>query len=393
LRSRAFQWFVRGIGFALGVALIVVVVAGVALAARAVLILFFALLTASGLQPVVDWVRARSRLGRGATVLVVYLAFFLGVVVLALLIVPGAISQFNDLGVRLAPVLADARAWAQGIEPRALSASLSALIDAFARQIAPAGEGAPPPEQLIAVGMTLADLLITLVSILALVFFWLTERARLQRFALALVPAERRGGAREAWNEIELRLGSWVRGQLILMASVGVMTTVAYFLIGLEGALLLGLIAALTEAIPLIGPAIGAVPALIVAAATGQLETVVLVGLVYVGIHVIEGNVLVPLVMRNTIGIPPFVVLASILAGAQIGGLVGAFVAVPAAASLLVILERLQAREEHVPIERETVDPEREAVDLERETVDADALSPDPTAREQLAATEPKSSD
>lgn len=379
MRSTAFVWFIRGIGFALGVALVVVVLAGIALAGRAVLIIFIALLTASGLQPVVDWARARSPLGRGGTVLVVYLAFFVGVVVLGLLVVPGAINQFNDLGVQLAPVLADARAWAQGIEPRALAASLTALIDAFARTIAPARAGAAQPEQLVAVGMTLADLLITLVSILALVFFWLTERARLQRFVLALVPAERRGGAREAWNEIELRLGSWVRGQLILMGSVGVMTTVAYFLIGLEGALLLGLIAALTEAIPLIGPALGAVPALIVAATTGQIETVVLVGLVYVAIHVVEGNVLVPVVMRNAIGIPPFVVLASVLAGAQIGGLVGALVAVPAAASLLVIIERLQARDERVP--------------LERETVDADALTPDPTAGEQLAATEPESSD
>jgi predicted PurR-regulated permease PerM len=255
-----------------------------------------------------------------------------------------------------------------------LSASLTALIDAFAATIAPADEGAPQPEQLIAVGMTLAELLITLVSILALVFFWLTERAWLQRFVLALLPGDRRGGARDAWNEIELRLGSWVRGQLILMASVGVMTTVAYFLIGLEGPLLLGLIAALTEAIPLIGPALGAVPALIVAATTGQIETVILVGLVYMAIHVVEGNVFVPLVMRNTIGIPPFVVLASILAGAQIGGLVGALVAVPAAASLLVVLERLQAREERVPIDRDAVD--------------ADALTPDPTPREELASPE-----
>lgn len=374
MRSIAFKWFIRGTGFALGVALVVAVLAGIALAGRAVLIIFIALLMASGLQPVVDWVRARSRLGRGGTVLVVYLAFFIGVVALALLVVPGAINQFNDLGVRLQPVLADARAWAQGIEPRALSASLTALIDAFAATIAPADEGAPQPEQLIAVGMTLAELLITLVSILALVFFWLTERAWLQRFVLALLPGDRRGGARDAWNEIELRLGSWVRGQLILMASVGVMTTVAYFLIGLEGPLLLGLIAALTEAIPLIGPALGAVPALIVAATTGQIETVILVGLVYMAIHVVEGNVFVPLVMRNTIGIPPFVVLASILAGAQIGGLVGALVAVPAAASLLVVLERLQAREERVPIDRDAVD--------------ADALTPDPTPREELASPE-----
>jgi predicted PurR-regulated permease PerM len=131
---------------------------------------------------------------------------------------------------------------------------------------------------------------------------------------------------------------------------VGAATTIAYFALGLESPLLLGLLAALFEAIPLIGPALGAVPALIVAAATGQIETVILVAVVYIIIQVVEGNVLVPMVMHNTIGIPPFVVFVSILAGAAIGGIPGALLAVPIAAAVLVVAERLQARDEPVPI-------------------------------------------
>jgi predicted PurR-regulated permease PerM len=152
---------------------------------------------------------------------------------------------------------------------------------------------------------------------------------------------------------MELRLGSWVRGQLILMGSVGVATTIAYFLIGLDGALLLGLIAALAEAIPLVGPALGAVPALVVAAATGRVETVILVAIVYFIIQVVEGNVLVPLVMHNAIGIPPFLVFVSILAGAAIAGIPGALISVPLVAALLVVVERLQARASPVPISPE----------------------------------------
>ncbi len=173
----------------------------------------------------------------------------------------------------------------------------------------------PEPDQLIALGLTFAEIVVTLIALLALVYFWLTERARLQRFSLALLPADRRAGARDAWNEMELRLGAWVRGQLILMGSVGLATTIAYFLIGLEGALLLGLIAAIFEIIPIVGPALGAIPALIVAASTGQIETVILVAVVYLIIQVVEGNVLVPVVMHNAIGIPPFLVFVSILAG------------------------------------------------------------------------------
>lgn len=362
----------RGAGFVLGGALVAAILYGLSQALHIALIVFLALLLASGLQPVVDWVRARTPLGRGVTVLLVYAVFFVSVIGLALLIIPGAIKQFDDLGQRLAPLLLEARLWVATIEPRALSASLGALLDSLYWWLAPPVEEAPDPDVVIEVGTTVAEAAIAVAALLALVFFWLTERARLQRFTLALVPEDRRSATREAWNAIELRLGAWVRGQLILMGTIGVATTVAYILIGLEGALLLGLVAAIAEAIPLVGPLIGAIPALIVAAMTGQIETVLLVAVVYAAIQTIESNVLVPIVMRNAIGIPPFIVLVSVLAGGAIGGVAGALVAVPFAAAGLVVLERLQARDARVG--------------LDRTVVDEDALTPDPTAAEALAA-------
>ena len=341
---------VRGAALALGAALAVAVVYGLVLGARALVLVFIALLLASGLEPLIRRVRTHSPLGRGATLLLVYAGFFVIVASIVLLIVPSAVNQLNELGARLGPILADTREWARTIEPRFLSVSLVGLLTTFQRVLVPSAGDAPEPEQLIALGLTFAEIVISVISVLALVYFWLTERAHLQRFALAMLPATRREAAREAWNEIEDRLGAWVRGQLILMGSVGLATTVAYFLIGLDGPVLLGLIAGLAEAIPLIGPALGAVPALIVAALTGNIETVLLVALVYFAIQVIEGNVLVPLVMHNTIGIPPFIVFASILVGAAIAGIAGALIAVPLAAALLVIAERLQARTETIPL-------------------------------------------
>jgi predicted PurR-regulated permease PerM len=125
-------------------------------------------------------------------------------------------------------------------------------------------------------------------------------------------------------------------------------------LLGLESALLLGVIAGFAEAIPIVGPVLGAIPALLVAAMTGRPEVVAVVALVYVVIQLVEGNVLVPLVMRNTIGIPPFLVLISVLAGAAIGGIIGALLAVPVCAALMVVLERMQARASPVPLEPAT---------------------------------------
>jgi len=346
------QWFVRGVGLALGGLAVLVFAVGLLMGARVAVLVFIALVLAAGLEPIIDWLRSRLPLGRSAAILLVYALFFVIVIGLALLIVPGALTQFENLGTRLAPVLTDARAWAQSIEPRGLSASLTALIDTVRRAVAPTARPEPvDPDDIIEVGFTVADVSISIISVLALVFFWLTGRARLQRFALALLPARRRRGFHEAWDDIEQRLGRWVRAQVILMGSIGVLTTVAFALIGLEGALLLGLIAALAEAIPLVGPALGAIPALVVAAMTGQFETVLLVAGVYIAIQTFESNVLVPIVMRRTLAVPPFLVVAGVLAGAAIGGILGALLAVPSIAAALAVLERLQARVHVIPAE------------------------------------------
>ncbi|MEA2547855.1 MAG: hypothetical protein QOE42_453, partial [Chloroflexota bacterium] len=187
-------------------------------------------------------------------------------------------------------------------------------------------------------------------TLLALVYFWLTERSRLQRYVLAFVPLYRRAGVRDAWNAVESRLGLWVRGQLTIMASIGIATGVAYTLIGLPAALLLAVIAAIAEIIPIIGPFVGAIPAVLMATTISP-QAVVLTLVVYVAIQFIEGNVLVPMIMRNTVGLSPFIVLLSLLLGGAVGGIAGAIVAVPLVAGAEVILERLQDREVPVPID------------------------------------------
>ena len=366
MRADVPRWFVRGTALAFGVALAAGIIYVLLAASGVVVLVFVALLLASGLEPLVDRVRTRTPLARGATLLFVYAGIFVIIAALVLLILPSAINQFNELGPRLQPLLDDAREWAATLQPEAVSQGLIALIDTLQEAVVPTDPQAPNPDQLIELGLTFAEAVISVVAVLTMIYFWLTERARLQRFVLALVPADRRAGARDAWNQMEGRLGSWVRGQLIIMGSVGIATTIAYFLIGLEGALLLGLLAALFEVIPLVGPALGAVPALIVAAITGDVQTVLLVALVYFVIQLVEGNFLIPVVMHNTIGVPPFLVFVSILVGAAVAGIPGALLSVPLVAAVLVVLERMQARESTVPISPEKPPPEelQELADL-----------------------------
>jgi predicted PurR-regulated permease PerM len=344
-RNVAVEWFGRGAGFVAGGLFIYAIVSGVVLASSLLLLFFFALLLGSALAPLVDQLRGRLPIGRGASLLLVYLTFFLVVVVGALLLAPGAISQVGDVVAAFPSALQRLREASQRLEPAAVRSSLAAIIDAAQAALRPGP--APVAGQVVETGLVVANIVVSITTVLALVYFWMTERARLQRFVLSFAPSERRAGAREGWNEVELRLGNWVRGQLTLMGALAVMTGVAYTVLGLPAALLLALIAGLAEAVPIVGPAIGAVPAVLVALAIKP-DVLPLVVVSYVVIQLIEGNILVPVVMRNAIGVSPLLIIMSLLAGAAIGGFAGAFVAVPVAAAVEAVLERLQDRE--VPI-------------------------------------------
>ena len=344
LRADVAPWTIRGIGLALGAVIVVGATTLVLAAGSVLLLLFLAILFASALEPIVGSMRSRIRIGRGLTILLVYAVFFASVLAFTFIVVPGAIAQAERITTSLPPLLADARIWAADLRPGALSTSVTALIDAAGEIVTPAP---PDPDAVVKAGLTVAEVAVSVATVLAIVYFWLVEHARLQRYLLAFVPGERRAGARDAWNEIETRLGLWVRGELTLMAAMGAATGVAYTVLGVPSALLLALIAALSEAIPIIGPFLGAIPAILVAATVSP-ELALIVAGVYVVLQILEGNVLVPMVMRNTVGISPLLVLLSLLVGATVGGFVGAFLAVPVVASIEIAIAHLQARE--VPV-------------------------------------------
>ncbi len=356
---------VRGAGFAIGV-LLVAGIALVGIAAINVLVLvFIAVILAAGLQPIVAWIRGHLHLGRGPAILVVYGAFLLIVAGLVLVVVPAAIGQLQRTLESLPPFFERAKTWAGTLQPAALGRAVSAVIDTASRTFNPSAT-APAPGQVVQVGLTVAEGVTSVLTLLTVVYFWLTEHARLQRYALAFVPQARRARARDVWNSAETRLGMWVRGQLILMGSIGVMAGIAYTVLGVPAGLLLGLFAALAEGIPIIGPLIGAIPAVLVAATVSP-ELALTVAGVYAVLQIVEGNILVPIVMRNTVGISPFLVILSVLIGGAAGGFVGALLAVPIAAAGEVLIEGLQARE--VPVAQdasaiETTEDEDNAPDV-----------------------------
>ncbi|HEX9043884.1 MAG TPA: AI-2E family transporter [Candidatus Limnocylindrales bacterium] len=371
MRSETIRWAARGAGLAIGIGVVLLVARVVALAMGVVLLVFVAVLLASALEPVIGHLRARLGIGRAWTVLLVYAAFLAMVAIVVLLVAPVAIAQAATTYRAIPGLLDGIDAWAGHVQPPALGTAATSVTTA-ARELL-AHPPTPNTTTLLETGVSVAEAAVSIVTLLVIVFFWLVEHARLQRYILAFVPEGHRPAARAAWNRVETRLGLWVRGQLILMGAIGIATGIIYTLVGLPAALLLAVIAAICEAIPLVGPALGAVPALIVAITVSpQVALVVLVA--YLVLHLVEGNVLVPLVMRNTVGLSPFLVLVSLLVGGAAAGIVGAFVAVPLVAALEIVLEPLQARDE--PVAPEPPPEVDEAVEEENEE-EIERVSPD----------------
>lgn len=157
--------------------------------------------------------------------------------------------------------------------------------------------------------------------------------------ALRLVPRHRRERIAQVMDRVGETLRRWMIGQLGLMLFVGVASGVGLWLLGVQAALALGLLAGLLTFIPFLGPVIAAVVAVLVSLGDGAL-TAVWVALLYVGIQTVEG-MLEPVVQQKAVYLPPVLLLVSQLALGVLVGLVGVVLATPLAAALMVVVQML----------------------------------------------------
>ncbi len=159
-------------------------------------------------------------------------------------------------------------------------------------------------------------------------------------WVVRLFPPSRRDKTREILSKSRESLLGWLGGRLFSMAVVGLLSTVALYLIGIPGALLLGVFSGLVAFVPIIGSIAGVVPPLILALAGNPLDALWVV-LAYVAIQQIESNLLTPLVMRKAVSLHPVVVIASVTVAGAAFGVLGALLAVPTAVVAGVLVEEL----------------------------------------------------
>jgi len=195
-----------------------------------------------------------------------------------------------------------------------------------------------------ALGLAAAFLLVPLLT-----FYILMDSGRYRSGFLRLIPAERRADMQVLMGRIDATLGRYIRGQLIVILSVSITITVALELMGVEYALLIGIFAGVTEVIPYAGVAMGLVPAFLIALLKGGLWFAILVVVVMEIIHWLQGHIVVPAVMGHSVNLPPLTVMIALIAGFELGGIMGMVVAIPLAGiARVVVLHRLETRDAEV---------------------------------------------
>jgi predicted PurR-regulated permease PerM len=160
---------------------------------------------------------------------------------------------------------------------------------------------------------------------------------------LLLFPAQQRPRIEETLDHTASALELWFLGQLISMAIVGVLMSVAFWLIGLPSAIGLGLIAGVAEFVPLLGPFIGAIPPLVLAIGAGT-ETALWTLAAVLAVQQLESNVITPIVQRQTVSLPPALTLFTLLAFGGVSGLLGLLFAVPITVAAYVAVKELYLR-------------------------------------------------
>lgn len=324
-------------------------------------LLLIGILLATAIDPLARRLRTMG-FNRPASILTVYLLIFAVFGGLIAFIIPPIVAQGTDFATNL-PRVAD------HLEQRYAGSDRAWIRDAAhngaikLRQFSdnPPDVSGVLKDQAVNVVSSVFGALLSIVTVLLISFYWLTERTLIRRALLGFVPIHRRTRVNDIWTHIETKLGLWFRAQLILCGIIGAACAIGYGVLGIEYWPLLALIAGVTEIIPILGPWIGGVPAVLVAVTDGPVKAIIVAVFIIV-LQQIEGNFLVPRIQGDAIGLTPLTVILAILAGTTLAGPIGGILAVPISAIIQVLIQDLI-------IARETTDQD----DIDRILAAADA--------------------
>ncbi len=284
--------------------------------------LFIAFLVSVAINPFVNKL-AKKNIPRSLSTFLILFLIFLLLALLAASIISPLVVQTENFFQQL-PTLID-RLGVYNID-----------LSSFTNQLYSA------PGNVIKIAISTFSGLVFFFTTLVISYYVLADRPNLKKHLVSLLGSEKGEKYSQIADELELRLGSWVRGELFLMFIVGLFNYVGFVLIGLPYAIPLGVIAGILELVPNIGPTIAAIPAVLVGFSVSPTHGFIALALSIL-VQQLENNLFVPKVMQHAIGLHPVITIVTLLIGFNLGGPLLAILALPTILSLQVILPHFRA--------------------------------------------------
>lgn len=284
-------------------------------------LLFISFILMAALRPLVDGLE-RMRLPRILAILLLYGLVFGGLGMGVASMIPSLASQSGKLFAQFPEFLSRVFPY------------ISSDIRSLMQQAAPVGEN------LVRVTVGVFSNIVSVLTVMTFTFYFLLERRNLKDMLVGLLGEVTGERVFLVLSQIEKRLGSWVLGELCLMVFVGLLSYGGLFFLRVEYALPLAIIAGLLEIVPTIGPTISAIPAILVAFGSSPVLAVSVVAL-YIIVQQVENNLLVPVVMKQSVGLSPILTILALMIGGRFGGVTGAVLAVPILLAVQVVIGSL----------------------------------------------------
>ena len=309
---------------------------------QVVFILFIAIVLGTVIRPVITWLHQRG-LSRIAGVILIYLLLLALLISFVLLLFPLIVQQSTTIAAAVPGYYQSLR---EGMVnyPNQLIVRLGAFLPATLPSLMPVLQQTGT-QTLASAGQawvyvtSAAKVIFIAIIILVLAFYWTLDGPRTIQSLLRMVPKSQRESIGELISAMETKVGFFIAGQGFLCLVIGTLALVAYLLIGLPNALLLAFVAGVLEAVPMVGPLLGAIPAALVALSIAPVKLVWVI-VATVVIQQLENILLVPRVMRKAVGVNPFVTLLALFAFSSLFGIAGALMAIPMAAIIQLLLNR-----------------------------------------------------
>lgn len=295
------------------------------------LVMLVSIVIASAVEPGAVWAKRRG-IPRLPAILGIYIlsaVAFAGLFYFLLLPLFGEISN-------LISQLPDYADNFSGGTPLGSNLNLGDLVDQINNALLSFSQGLLSSVTLFFGGVT------SFVLIVILSFYLAVQEDGVGKFLRIVTPWKQEKYILDLWNRSRQKIGFWMQGQLLMSVIVAVLVYLGLLLLGVPHALLLALAAGLFEIIPLFGPILAAIPAVVLGFNDGGTSMALLVTGLFVIIQQFENQLIYPLVVKKVVGVPPMVSILALLIGAKLAGFLGIVISVPLAAIFIEFISDLE---------------------------------------------------